>query len=713
MTYLAHSANDAGRDQPLADHLAAVARLAAGFGSAFGAADESYLAGLLHDVGKASELFQSYVRGRVPRGGDHSTAGACLAPAGCLPVPFAVAGHHAGLADRADLVARLRQGLADAQPVADRTLRLLGIDRWPATPPTPPFVEHDALEAELLVRMVFSALVDADYLDTESHFDGGKAAARQGWECVEELWARFGRHQEELLANAPLTPVNRLRHRIYEQCLRMAREPQGLYTLTVPTGGGKTLSAMGFALQHALRWGLRRVIVVIPFTSIVEQTADVYRQALGDAAVLEHHSAVAWDQVEDNDRLRWALASENWDAPVVVTTSVQFFESLLANRSSQCRKLHNIARSVVIVDEVQTLPTGLLQPSFQVLSSLCKRYGTTVVLTTATHPAYQRIMDWPAAPVAREIMEAPEALFAGLRRVEYQRGDGHGRTQMTWAQVSEMMQETPQAMAVVNTRKDARALYAQLPEGGREHLSTDLCGAHRREVLARVRQRLVAGEACHLATTQLVEAGVDLDFALVLRATGPLDRIVQAAGRCNREGRLEHGKVVIFEPAEGGMPPGAYRAGALTASAMLAQEPPSDLHDPAVYTDYFGRLYDAVDLDEKQIARDRSRLMFETVASKYRLIPDDTVSVAVEWGEGKGLLSGLEARGGPLTREDLRALQPYLVSLRRWDHLRAIEAGHCREITPGLWRWEGRYDASMGIVLDESELPFLYSGEGR
>lgn len=702
MEILAHSANENGQVQTLEDHLAGTAKRAGALAEAWDAGEWGYAAGRLHDVGKVSERYQRYVRGLAEAGGGHSSLGAFGVPQTLVPLIFAIAGHHSGLQDMAGLKARLHQAQADPAIAAAakraQELQLLAcVASWPSLPED---LARDGHAAELFTRMLFSALVDADHLDTEAHFSPGRREARRRAPELSELWSVFEEHQRALLAAAADTNLNRARREVYEQCLAAAEAKQGVFSLTVPTGGGKTLSSLGFALRHALRWGLRRVIVVIPYTSIIEQTADEYRRVLGDDAVLEHHSAVDLDTADDTDRLRWQLAAENWDAPVVVTTAVQFFESLFSNRPSRCRKLHNIARSVVVIDEVQTLPIPLLRPSLRMLHQLVARYHVSCLLMTATPPAYNAIHDEPV----REIIPDPIALAERLRRVTYHVPSPLQADRLTWQEVGARLQANSQGMAVVNSRKDAQALFSELPESSRLHLSTTMCAAHRREVLAKVRRRLDAGDPVHLATTQVVEAGVHLDFPLVMRALAPLDRIVQAAGRCNREGRLTSGQVIVFEPADGAMPPGVYETGAHTAKVVFAKDAQVDLNSPATHRRFFELLYPLTNLDEHCIDDLRKRLAFEQVAARYRLIPEETFPVAIPWGEGEKLLARIEA-AHTVTRDDLRAVQPYLVNLPKWEHERAVREGLCRKLIKGvdLWRWEGGYDHHLGIVLRSPE----------
>lgn len=692
--YLAHSSSG-GKPQTLEDHLCNTANLAEAFAADWDCGNLAHLTALFHDFGKLSDRFQRYLQGIGSSGGDHKGLGVRQAKELLgiqFPPLFAIAGHHGGLPDVAKLKEALRQ--LDDETMLVRARELLAALPTDRQPRYPEYIKTSASEAEFFTRMLFSALVDADFLDTEAHFNPDRPAMRQIAMTLDGLWERFAENYTQRFGDIAETPLNIARRTIYQRCLHAAQDPQGAFSLTVPTGGGKTLASMGFALAHARRHGLRRIIVVIPYTSIIEQTADVYRSIFGEEAVLEHHSAIDHDDDAEEKRERWELIAENWDAPIIVTTSVQFFESLFANRPAKCRKLHNIARSVVIIDEAQTLPLSLLKPSFSALGSLVEHYGVTCLLTTATQPAYSSFTDL----AIQEIMPDPAGLAQALRRVRYE----HVTPALDWAEVASLMVEAGQAMAVVNTRKDAQALFAELPATGRIHLSTNMYPAHRREALAEVRRRLAVGEPCLLATTQLVEAGVDLDFPLVLRAMGPMERIVQAAGRCNREGKQAEGKVIVFTPATGGMPPGSYRTGTDTTTSVLTAHPDIDLNDPATHALYFSHLYQAQELDARNIEQRRQQLDFPAIAEQYKLIPEDTVAVAIAWNEGEALLNAIEA-ARHITRDDLRHLQPYFVSLHRTAHERAKVAGLVKEVLPGsgLWRWEGRYERDLGLQWED------------
>ena len=564
--FYAHSENQAGRYHKLVDHLQAVADLAREFAGPFGGGEVAYYAGLWHDLGKFNPLFQRYLAGEGNRGPDHKAAGTKVA---CQHVGricgLLVQGHHGGLRASRDLPGWLRE--KGGEPAVDEAL-----ERARAAIPNlepngrlqlPDFAARDRVSAELWLRMVFSALVDADFLDTEGHFNPGQASMREPERDIRKLRERFQlRHQEYLRRAAG--PVDEVRSEIYQACLEAAEHAPGLFRLAVPTGGGKTLSAMGFALQHASVHGLERVVVAVPFTSITQQTAAVYREFLEEdpdadpATVLEHHSMAESSEGEEYDsRQVWArLAAENWDAPVVVTTTVQLFHSLFSNRTGATRKLHRLANSVIVLDEAQSLPPRLLEPILDVLRQLTENYGATVVLSTATQPAFEMIKPFRDM-VATEMVPDYPRHFQMLRRVRY---EWKTDPAPPWIEVANTMRESPQALTVVNTKKDALELLEILDDADALHLSTLLCGRHRQEVIREVRGRLDQGDTCRVVSTQVVEAGVDLDFPLVLRAIGPLDSIIQAAGRCNRAGRLDYGRVVVFQPENGSASPfGSYR----------------------------------------------------------------------------------------------------------------------------------------------------------
>ncbi len=709
----AHSANSAGKRHDLVDHLTSVASATAEFARDLGAEDMGRLAGLWHDVGKFHPAFQNYLlrcevnpraRGHGP---DHKGAGALLASRHPGLMALLVQGHHGGLRAPKDLKAWLAEKEND--PAVLHALELAQ-ERIPDLEPSheiplPNHTVNDRRAAEMLFRLIFSALVDADYLDTERHFRADQAAERGTEVSVSELWNRLERAQREFGDPAD-DPVALARRDIYEACVEAANRPPGLFCLTVPTGGGKTRSAMAFALRHALRHGQRRVIVAVPFITITEQTADVYRGILGTNAVLEHHSTAHRPEEAGDDFHRsqvWSrLASENWDAPVIVTTTVQLFESLFAKSTSQCRKLHRLARSVIILDEAQALPAHLLRPILDALRELCAHYGATVVISTATQPAFEAIPEFASVP-ATEIVPDPARLFTALRRVRYE-----WRTDpaLRWPEVADIMRGERQALAVVNTKKDAMSLLDALDDPQALHLSTLLCGAHRRRVIAEVKRRLAADDHCRLASTQVVEAGVDIDFPVVLRAMGPLDSIIQSAGRCNREGRLPEGLMLVFRPIDGGMPRGAYRAGVGVTGSLLGAGG-LDPDDPATSRVYFQRLFETVSTDRERIQDLREALDYPEVAHRFRMIDDDTESVVIsrygtdrEQAEVRRMLDRLR-QGASEARFLLRRLQPYMVSLRKRQSDGYRRRGLISEVMPGIGEWLGNYDAIRGLVAGD------------
>ena len=572
-------------------------------------------------------------------------------------------------------------------------------------------------DAELFLRLVFSALVDADSLDTEAHDLPGRLTERGSPISLSELWNRY----EAFLAKGPIVPdskVNRVRREVHESCVAAASEPQGIFRLTVPTGGGKTRSAVAFALRHGIKHGLRRIVVAVPFTTITQQTAHVYRDIFeagypdAGRVVLEHHSAategvgmaIGDDDRFDADAVWRRTASENWDAPIVVTTTVQLFESLFSNRRGKTRKLHNLAGSVIILDEAQALPAGLLSPILDGLRQLTEGYGTSVVLSTATQPVFELIKEFREVE-ACEIVREHARHFELLERVEFEWRTDQPRQ---WPEVAAWMRGEDSALAIVNTKRHAMELLDALDDPDVLHLSTLLCGAHRREVLEEIRRRLDAGAPCRVVSTQVVEAGVDLDFATVFRAEAPLDAVIQAAGRCNREGRRRRGRVVVFSSPDGATPPGVYRLGRDTARAVLSQYPDSGPDRPEVLRAYFERLAERVDSDAHRIQELRENLDFPNVANRFRMIPDDTYDVIVDFHEADAyaiehLVMQLLARKRA-AREVLRQLQPYTVSLHHREAKRLEARGWIEKIMPRLGRWGGRYDSVRGLVETDPEL---------
>lgn len=711
-SYFAHSARSRAAWEPLARHLADVAERAAAFGAPFGAADEARLTGLLHDLGKYSPTFTLRLENKA-HGLDHWSAGAWVAltrygQAG-MAAALAIQGHHVGLGSREglrdlrpeQLAARHPLGLSLTERDPGLLLSRLEADGLQLPALTGSVFDQQAPKAaaQLDVRMLFSALVDADFLETEAHFqgqDGGPSAKRQRESgpklAPERALAALDAHLDRVAAGSRAAGrVNDLRADLRRACLDAAALPPGLFTLTAPTGSGKTLSLLGFALRHAALHGLRRIVVALPFLSLLEQTVAVYHEvfaAFGADFVIEHHSLAGTREEAarpgaDHDAAEEAKGrarqlAENWDAPVVVTTSVQLLESLFADRPRACRKLHRLAGSVLLLDEVQTLPPRLAAPTLAALSHLAHRYGATVVFATATQPAFDGLED-KVKPLAgtgwqpREIAPESLQLFSRARRnrVRWRLAEP-----LSWADLAAELAGRGQALAIVNLKRHARELADHLQALGAPGLallSTNLCPAHRERVLAEVRAKLLddTKPPCLLVSTQCIEAGVDVDFPAVYRALAPLDAIAQAAGRANRNGRLDAGEVHVFEPSQEDKlpyPDRAYGAAAEITRAMLKDAAGDlDLDDPTVFRAYFARLYllgKQAECDPKLLAAIQ-RIDFEAAAQAYRLIDQNTVQVLVPYDLSafRELRAALYRAG--LTRHWVRRARPHTVNLYR------------------------------------------------
>jgi len=736
----------------LAAHLQSVACIAASFSEAFEPAAVTqrwaYLAGLWHDLGKYRPGFQRYLRqsdnpdahieGKVGgREKTHSAAGALWAmrklgeahgPNGALAarvLAYLIASHHAGLydwdgglkerLDESDCQTELAEALAAHPPesILDHGDFLPSLDQIPC----------GAAGFSLWVRMLFSCLVDADFLDTEAHFDAGKPARRKGFSALDTMLVAFDEHMVTKTASASASPVNTLRTKILLQCREKAALPPGFFSLTVPTGGGKTLSSLAFALKHAEAHGKRRVIYAIPYTSIIEQTADVFHEvfkALGDEVLIEHHSQA--DAAEKDETARSRLACENWDAPLVVTTNVQLFESLFAAKTSRCRKLHNILNSIIVLDEAQQLPPEFLQPILDVLNLLVKHYGVTVVLCTATQPAlnstdyFDKSNNLRGLDNVREIIDKPDELFDALKRVTVELPPDWNIS-TPWAEMAEKIAAEDCVLSIVSTRKAARELHRLLPPGTL-HLSALMCGAHRKAIIDQIKARLKAKregfdlQPLRVVSTQLVEAGVDIDFPVVYRALAGLDSIAQAAGRCNREGRLEEpGRVVVFVPPE--PPPVGHLRKAAQACIRTLHGQQADPLARSLFATYFRDFYSTLDLDGKKIVPmlkvepKTLGVQFRSAADAFRLIDDkDSATVVVRYAEHSDeieKLLGMLAAAGP-ARWLMRKLQRYTVSIHKRVADKMLEQGGLTLPMPGLYvqvNADNLYDSTLGLMLDE------------
>lgn len=740
----------------LADHLRAVAGMAARFSQTFDSATVTqrwaYLAGLWHDLGKYRPGFQRYlqqsddpdahIEGKVGgREKTHSAAGALWAmqtlevkhgsngKLAARVMAYLIASHHAGLydwdgglkerLDESDCQTELHEALTAMPPASI-------LDSGHFVPDLRQ-IPGGSNGFSLWVRLMFSCLVDADFLDTEAHFDADKPARRDGFPTLDQMLVVFDDHMIAKATAASATPstVNTLRADILRQCRDKAALPAGFFSLTVPTGGGKTLSSLAFALKHTQAHGKRRVIYAIPYTSIIEQTADVFREvfkALGDEVLIEHHSQA--DANERDETARSRLACENWDGPLIVTTNVQLFESLFASKTSRCRKLHNIVDSIIVLDEAQQLPPEFLQPILDALNLLVKHYGVTVVLCTATQPALNTTDYFDASnnlqglENVREIIDDPDALFDALKRVDVALPQDWN-TPTPWTDTAAQLGAEDCVLAIVSTRKAARELQRLLPPDT-VHLSALMCGAHRKTVIKHIKARLEAKRDGHdlqplrVVSTQLVEAGVDIDFPVVYRALAGLDSIAQAAGRCNREGLLNgKGRVVVFVPPE--PPPiGHLRKGAQACISTLHGQHADPLAR-TLFATYFRQFYSTVDLDSKKIVVKLKvepktlGVQFRSAAESFRLIDDqDSATVVVRYAEHRDEIEkwlGMLAEKGP-TRWLMRELQRYTVSINKRVADKMLAQGSLTLPMPGLYvqHVDGIYHPKLGLEIED--VPF-------
>ena len=710
MEYLAHI--DGDREQSVKDHLQGTADLAEEFAAKFGKADWGYCCGMLHDIGKYSQEFQRKIHENLNIQVDHSTAGAkvCEKLDGCyLLLTYCIAGHHAGLPNLgrkglpSSLLGRLEKRLCDYSAF-EKEIKIPQI----TTPPITLNLEKDPHFAlSVFIRMLYSCLVDADFLDTERFMSNG-TVQRDSGECMEVLLDKLKDRISKWLVNRDDTTVNGRRSEILRNCLEQGKNPKGLFQLTVPTGGGKTVASLAFALQHAVEHHMDRVIYVIPYTSIIEQNAQVFREILGNDNVLENHSNVDYEISEDFKPMQ--LAAENWDKPVVVTTNVQFFESLYANKSSKCRKLHNIVNSVIIFDEAQMLPPNYLKPCMAMIEELLQQYGTSIVMCTATQPALQQFL--PEKYVARELCPRREEQFRFFERVTYQDIDT-----VTEEKMSEKLQQEWHALCIVNTRERAQRLYERLQGEGVYHLSTTMYPAHRRRVLTEIGERLKdeTGKKCIVISTSLVEAGVDLDFTSVYRELAGVDSLIQAAGRCNRNG--DRGKedsiVRIFRWNERENVSSQRQQIDMTENLLAEGRDITALDN---ITEYFRRLYriKGESLDMKKILEkfDGGDYQFATVAKDFKLIEENTVTVYIDQEpEAKALLQEIRQQG--LTKSRMRKAGQYCVSVRKkgeyekrnmlFEEMR--DAGMVEAVDPGAQDFyvltqEEQYREDTGLKLE-------------
>lgn len=700
--------------QSLDDHATGVADLASKFAAQFGMNTWGCELGLLHDQGKRRSNFQFYIKRASgydtssPYSGEHTHAAIGAISASQIYAPFEplfsapIAGHHAGLYDYSEHRSLLQQPLpSDYTPpqhsprineLANEIKRLPGL--------SPEHFHH-------LTRMLFSCLVDADFLDTERAMNPAEFALRGHHASMQQLQQMMHSHIDRLTANATHSAVNDIRAKVQQQCIAAASAEPGFFSLTVPTGGGKTLASVLWAIDHAVANNLRRIIIAIPYTSIIIQTAAVLKRIFGEENVLEHHS-----NFDPGDDRKAKLATENWDYPIVVTTNVQLFESMMSNRPAACRKLHNIARSVLILDEVQTLPTTHLKPIVQCLKAYQLMFGASVLFTTASQPVLSGTIscgdhrsEFKAIEHITEIIPSRWNLHHRLRRVAIE----HISTPLSYDDLAAQLMQHPRVLCIVNTRRDAKAIFdrlSQSPDAITLHLSRMMCPRHLEATIAAMKQALAdPNQPIRVVSTQLIEAGVDIDFPVVYRQEAGLDSVLQSSGRCNREGRLAQGITHVFSLSDVTLPKGQISR---ANNARLSLPTDADYFDPQIISEYFRQLYARCNnFDCKDIAamlNKPGQICFETAAKEFQLIDDNSVDVIVNYDNSPELVDQLRRFGASYSL--MKKLARFSVSVSRYNLNQLLNEHIVAEILPGIYYADNpaQYDPLCGLLPDNQLL---------
>ena len=709
------------RTQSLEAHSLHVAEMAKSFADDFGCGDIAYVMGVLHDKGKEQIEWQKYILGvtgynkehsHVKQGPNHSYVGACIAqkqyPQLASLIAQPIAGHHRGLYDYYDY--------------KEETKRDIPKDvSWGKPIPCafPKQIHLKQYDLHHIVRMLFSCLVDADSLDTEAFMTPKQAQLRGNHTAMEELLGKLEQHMQKLKENSTDSEINRIRNYVQEQCVKKSGGEIGFYSLTVPTGGGKTLSSVLWALHHAVTNHLQHIIIAIPYTSIIVQTAAILKSIFGKENVLEHHSNVSYeshcDNEEDEVALQMKLATENWDYPIIVTTNVQFFESLFSNKRSDCRKLHNIVKSVVILDEVQTLPLGFYKPIVHTLDTLKRVFGTSFLFTTASQPILSGRIEganptvgFDALSTVREIIPTNARLHDKLRRVKLEFMKG----MKNYDEISDELSKHHCVLCIVNTRKDAKEIFERLPdEGIRLHLSRMMCPAHVSATIQYIKDTLKHGsnKPVRVVATQLIEAGVDIDFPVVFRQEAGLDFILQAAGRCNREGKQGICTTYVFSfGKEHPLPTGFTTQ---TNNARLNMGTGYDWFSPEAMTNYFQQLHSRISsFDQAQIQEllYKQNCEFEEASKQFHLIKDQTISVIINWNGSLNLYQQLISQGPSYSL--MKKLAQYSVSIRENDFLLLQKSGAIEEPFEKIYAitHPGFYKQDTGLTTENQWLEETY-----
>lgn len=693
------------------EHCKEVAELAKEFASEFGMGEWGYILGLLHDKGKEKKEFQEYIqdvngisghKNYTHDGKAHAYVGAIMAKKlyGNSALSFfcnPIASHHRGLYDYYELEKLVNKPWPEDVIQETKRCKL-----------TQPSFKMEKEDCHHLSRMLFSCLVDADYLNTEAFMNEAEARMRGSHTPLLAMTLPLEKYIERLQHDAEDSEVNRIRRKVKERCNMMSAQPKGFFSLTVPTGGGKTLSSLVWALRHAVHNGMKRIIIAIPYTSIIVQTASILKQIFGEEAVLEHHSNFDPKSLKSKEMHHKAkLATENWDYPIIVTTNVQLFESMFSNKSSDCRKLHNIANSVILLDEVQTLPTEFLQPIVDALKSYQRMFGISVLFTTASQPVLSGLIEGCNPKAAfqgidniTEIIPKEYALHDKLRRVCLEIDDNSS----TYDEIAERLSHHDKVLCIVNTRNDAREIYERLPkEGLTIHLSRMMCPRHVSKAIQEIKQALsdISETVIRVVATQLIEAGVDIDFPVVYRQEAGLDSILQAAGRCNREGKLDMATTYVFSIATEHILHGSIKD---ANNARLNMKNVDDWFAPETMTDYFRQLYCRKETFDKQDVKTLlykpTEMCFEEASKEFRLIEETGKTVVVNMGDSMELIERMKNDG--ITYSLIKRLSQYSVNIHDRDFQKLLSYGAIEECIEGIYVVNDRaqYDENIGLRLD-------------
>lgn len=716
LKYIAHKL-DSGQEESITEHLTKTAILSKGFGEKFGFGDLTEICGIYHDIGKYSEKFQK----RIRYGGnsvDHSTAGAQEVDKnyknGKL-LAYCIAGHHSGLPDGGSIVDSYEEPTLEGrlkkkiEPYENYKENKFYLDNKQVFLPINP-QDNFMFSISFAVRMLYSCLVDGDFLATEDFMQSGNIDRGINVSFKELL--KFLNKKIESFPE-PIKELNKKRTNILEQCIKKSELPKGIYTLTVPTGGGKTISSLAFAINHALKYKMDRIIYVIPYTSIIEQNAKVFKEILGEKYVLEHHSNFDFNQLNDDIiGIKQKLACENWDIPIIVTTNVQFFESFFSNKPSRCRKLHNVANSVIIFDEAQMIPLNYLKPCIYAIKELVQNYKSTALLCTATQPAFENI--FPKATLITEIIDGKNEMYEAFKKVKI-----INRGELSNEALADEINSSHSVLCIVNTKKHAKDLFEQIKGDGVYHLSTLMCSKHRSEILENIKEKLKSKSRCKVISTQLIEAGVDVDFPEVYRSMAGLDSIIQSAGRCNREGEMtDFGKVNVFTPEK------KYSSKMFNTEISITQEiirKHKDILSPQAIEDYFKALYfysDNCKLDKKNIMQEldyagkdgKMNIPFKKIATDFTMIENNTKTIVIPYDD-EAMNHINKIKHSEYYKTTIRALQKYTVSLYDFQFRQLLNNGIIEPLIGDTYLLKSKVDYSedtgLKINYESGEAKFI------